>query len=213
MGSVTFTITPVPYNTSLRAPDFSTRGNLDGLSAIILGPRSLEKEVYREMKQQLKSTFPDLMEIDIEFEDSRHDARLYILIVATTTNGFKLGVDELAYVTDTRRKVAKGQDPAALATKMISRVVRALAVEVERGGCVDEYLRDQLVVFMALAAGRGRVLGGIDEKSEMSLHTKTAWWVVKQMLGVARADQTGTDECEGANLVVGRDMAMRARTE
>lgn len=165
------------------------------------------------MKQQLKSSFPDLMEVDVEFEDSRHDARLYVLIVATTTNGFRLGVDELAYVTDARRKVAKGQNPAALATKIISRVVQALVVEVERGGCVDEHLRDQLVVFMALAAGRARILAGTDENSEMSLHTKTAWWVVELMLGVARMDQLRTDECEGAGFVIGQDLMRLSRDE
>lgn len=39
----------------------------------------------------------------------------------------------------------------------------------KHGGCVDEYLQDQLIVFMALAQGRSQVLSG-----PISLHTETA---------------------------------------
>eukprot|EP01046_Picozoa_sp_COSAG06_P035936 COSAG06_NODE_3915_length_4773_cov_6.394309_5_plen_285_part_00 len=45
----------------------------------------------------------------------------------------------------------------------------ALLRELAHGGAVDEHLADQLVVFMALAAGRSRLLTG-----PLSMHTQTA---------------------------------------
>jgi RNA 3'-terminal phosphate cyclase (ATP) len=47
-------------------------------------------------------------------------------------------------------------------------------------------MRDQLVVFQALAEGASRTFGGCDatgEPREASLHAKTAEWVIGQMLG------------------------------
>ena len=60
---------------------------------------------------------------------------------------------------------------------------------------MDEYLRDQLVVFQALAEGRSTVYGGKrQELVEPSLHARTAQWVTKEMLGVDFDDEGA---CEG----------------
>jgi RNA 3'-terminal phosphate cyclase (ATP) len=70
-----------------------------------------------------------------------------------------------------------------------------LLAELEHGGCVDEHLRDQLVVFQGLAQGRSTVYGGKrKEPVEQSLHAKTAQWVAKEILGVD-FDEEGA--CEG----------------
>jgi RNA 3'-terminal phosphate cyclase (ATP) len=71
-------------------------------------------------------------------------------------------------------------------------------------------LRDQLVVFQALAKGRGSVYGGRGRGKEgrvgegglvqPSLHAKTAQWVVGEMLGV---EFDGEGGCEGVGFVVG----------
>lgn len=80
---------------------------------------------------------------------------------------------------------------------MVERVSHDLANEWQSGACVDEHLRDQLVVFQALARGRCRVWPGVDEDGELrepSLHARTAEWVAREMLGV-RFDSEGV--CEG----------------
>lgn len=79
---------------------------------------------------------------------------------------------------------------------MVKRVAAELIGEIEHGGCVDEYLRDQLVVFQALAAGRSVVLGGKNGsvRVEPSLHAKTAQWVARKILRVDFDDDGG---CEG----------------
>ena len=57
---------------------------------------------------------------------------------------------------------AGAEEGARFATKMLTK-------ELAHGGCVDEYLQDQLIVFMALAGGTSRMRCG-----PLSLHTKTA---------------------------------------
>ena len=53
---------------------------------------------------------------------------------------------------------------------------RQLGEDLASGACVDHWLADQLVVFMALAAGRSALLCG-----EPSLHTRTALAVAEQV--------------------------------
>ncbi|PRW59938.1 RNA 3 -terminal phosphate cyclase [Chlorella sorokiniana] len=76
----------------------------------------------------------------------------------------------------------------------------------EVGACTDEWLQDQLVIFMALAQGRSRVLTG-----EPTLHTRTACMVAEALTGArftvapapaapGQAQRPGLwlIECEGA---------------
>lgn len=75
---------------------------------------------------------------------------------------------------------------------------RELAEALASGACVDGHLEDQIIIFMALAAGRSAVL-----TREPSLHTRTAIAVAEQ-LTAARfvVSERGTGlwlvECEGA---------------
>ncbi|KAL0947295.1 hypothetical protein HGRIS_013413 [Hohenbuehelia grisea] len=54
--------------------------------------------------------------------------------------------------------------------------VEELLQGLNAGGCVDEYLQDQIIIFMALAAGTSSIRTG-----PLSLHTKTAIWVAEQL--------------------------------
>lgn len=55
----------------------------------------------------------------------------------------------------------------------------SLATDIQSGSCVDSYLQDQLVLFMALAKGRSRMRTG-----PLTLHTRTAIHVAELMTGV-----------------------------
>ncbi|KAK0787769.1 hypothetical protein LTR91_022345 [Friedmanniomyces endolithicus] len=158
------------------------------------------------------SDFP----LKVQCEDSHHDKRLYLLLVAqipvhkhqpdvtsdssstctpSATHHF-LGRDWLY-----DRKLPPNGHPKAIAD-MAGRVVRELHREVSSGACVDEHLRDQMVDFQALAKGRSVVFAGEEEDEdaeglkprEPSLHARTAEWVCREMLGV-RFDAGGV--CEG----------------
>jgi len=50
---------------------------------------------------------------------------------------------------------------------------------IKHGGCVDEHLQDQLIIFMALAENRSKLVTG-----PITLHTRTAIHFVEVMSGV-----------------------------
>jgi RNA 3'-terminal phosphate cyclase (ATP) len=118
-------------------------------------------------------------------EDSKHDKRYYLIIVATLPSSstetsapktYKLGRDWLY-----DRKV---RSPEQTATELADRVSHDLYTEWSSGAYVDEHMRDQLVVFQALAKGESQVFAGrtiTGEKRETSLHARTAEWVVEKM--------------------------------
>ncbi|KAL8558569.1 hypothetical protein ACOMHN_032502 [Nucella lapillus] len=74
---------------------------------------------------------------------------------------------------------------------------RMLVNNLRHGGCVDEHLQDQLILLMALAKGKSRVLCG-----PITLHTETAIHVAK-LLTQAQfkiekvSETTNIIECEG----------------
>jgi RNA 3'-terminal phosphate cyclase (ATP) len=118
-------------------------------------------------------------------EDSKHDKRYYLIIVATVPSSstetaafkvYKLGRDWLY-----DRKV---RSPEQTATELADRVSHDLYAEWSSGAYVDEHMRDQLVVFQALAEGESRIFAGrtiTGEPRETSLHARTAEWVVDKM--------------------------------
>lgn len=112
-------------------------------------------------------------------EESGSDSRLYVLLVAHTKNGWRLGRDALY-----SRKIQNEKEARAVVEKASASVVKQLADEISKGGCVDEYLQDQLVIWQALASGDSFVDGGGDgaAESDGSLHTKTVRWVCQEML-------------------------------
>jgi RNA 3'-terminal phosphate cyclase (ATP) len=118
-------------------------------------------------------------------EDSKHDKRFYLIIVATVPSSstettapktYKLGRDWLY-----DRKV---RSPEQTAIELADRVSHDLYAEWSSGAYVDEHMRDQLVVFQALAKGESQISAGrtiTGEPRETSLHARTAEWVVEKM--------------------------------
>lgn len=120
-----------------------------------------------------------------------------------------------------------------LARRMLGGILRRLKEQWGRGEVVDEYLRDQLVVWQALgegwsyvAGGKGREggkLGGQEIKvpkkkreedgegkgeedwGSGSLHTQTARWIAKEVVGVEWEGE-GKGGCWGAGLKGGESM-------
>ncbi|XP_077981104.1 RNA 3'-terminal phosphate cyclase-like [Glandiceps talaboti] len=111
-----------------------------------------------------------------------------IIVVAETSTGCRLAGTALGKRGVPAQQV--GQDAADM-------LVRNL----QHGGCVDEYLQDQLIIFMALANGKSQVMSG-----PITLHTETAISVA-EMLTQAKFTITpvsGTEknmiECQGIGL-------------
>ncbi|KAJ7470403.1 RNA 3'-terminal phosphate cyclase domain-containing protein [Mycena latifolia] len=68
----------------------------------------------------------------------------------------------------------KGTDAITVGEEAANELIKGL----EAGGCVDEWLEDQIIILMALAEGTSEVRCG---KDGLTLHTKTAIWVAEQL--------------------------------
>ena len=108
-----------------------------------------------------------------------------LTLVATTTTGALLG----ASCTGER-----GVGPAEVGRRCGAALAAALAA----GGAVDEHAADQLVIFMALAAGTSRLLA----PAPLSLHCRTAL-AVAESLTAARFSAVEAGGSDGAGGVVG----------
>ncbi|KAF9128957.1 hypothetical protein BGW39_004609 [Mortierella sp. 14UC] len=201
IGAATFDITPLPPGSCLPAFALIDRGAIHHIEATLLGPRSIQDKFRHEVATSLASDFRGV-NTTITFEDSGHHSRLYLLLVARSVNGHLLGRDWL-YDRKTRGGELNGP-----VEQIVREVVRQLQMEVNHGGCVDEYMRDQLVVFSAIAKGKCRIDAGRSGKGEAleaSLHTRTAQWVVSQILPVV-LDEDGSI-VEGVALEAGSKLS------
>ncbi|KAE8132115.1 RNA 3'-terminal phosphate cyclase/enolpyruvate transferase [Aspergillus pseudotamarii] len=141
-------------------------------------------------------------------ETTHHYSHVYILIVAHTSTGFRVGHDALFGVNgdpgarQARHKQRNGPEEAVTVVKdLVERCVEGFLEELydprlqqgstsmnreEYPPCVDKYLRDQLVVFEALGRLRFQPNDdsrrGKEDERYWSLHMQTARWVCEEML-------------------------------
>lgn len=189
IGAVQFDLIPFVSGSRLPRFEFSGRGEVSKMHVSILAPNQSARDLIRsKVVERLFGCYP---EVDILFpveEDTKNGARLYLLIVAETSKGYRLARDLLW-----DRKIN-----SATVDTVVKTVVKDLEKEIEHGGCVDEYMQDQLVVFQTLAEGRSTVDSGHNARA--SLHTQTARWVAEQVLKL-KFDEQGT--CHGCGFQVG----------
>ncbi|KAH7081168.1 RNA 3'-terminal phosphate cyclase domain-containing protein [Paraphoma chrysanthemicola] len=195
VGSVTFTIKPLTG----KLPAFSLveRGSITHVKAIIVAPRETERDFRDELEMMFDKrssmifgTNTQGWDTEITFEPSHHEKRYYLLLIATSSTGIKFGRD---WLYDQAIRPGKSEHIPRTIVKQVS---DELLVEIAHEGCVDEYARDQVVVFQALAEGKSRVDAGLKTgaKNRLSLHTRTAMWVAEKTLGVNFDEEDG---CEG----------------
>ncbi|KAF8163086.1 RNA 3'-terminal phosphate cyclase domain-containing protein [Crassisporium funariophilum] len=67
----------------------------------------------------------------------------------------------------------KGLDPEKVGEQAVDELIKGL----NEGGCVDEWMQDQIIIFMALADGKSEVRCG----TSLSLHTQTAIWLAQEL--------------------------------
>lgn len=137
----------------------------------------LREVIVEKARDKLRCALGDQVDIEVQVsEDSGHESRLYVLLVAHTSNGWRIGRDFLG----SGRKARNEKEREMIVDKAVSRVAGDLAAEIEAGACVDEHMQDQLVVFQALANGTSVVKG---RDGNGTLHAQTARWVCEQILG------------------------------
>jgi RNA 3'-terminal phosphate cyclase (ATP) len=133
--------------------------NVGAVDASVIVPRELQEPLTRALARDLEAAFPAA---DVNFkvlEDSEHEARVYVLLVARSGT-LRWGRDLLL------AEKRKGRTATAVAQDISRRVTRELEREVAGGREVDEFLQDQLVVFQALAEGRTHFPEGMEVEDD-----------------------------------------------
>ncbi|RMZ89332.1 hypothetical protein DV736_g3434, partial [Chaetothyriales sp. CBS 134916] len=166
------------------------RGSIEKISvSIVARPESLRQQVMQKVRQQVSERFDVPVEAVVD-DDSGHESRFYLLLVAHTTNGWRIGHDFLG----SGAKMRNARQVEILVDASVQRAVGNLDTEFKRGGCVDEHLQDQLAIFQALARGKNVVDAG-SCRGDGTLHTRTVRWVCKEMLEVKFGEH---GLCEGS---------------
>lgn len=163
------------------------------IEATLIAPKSLHDIFTKSITNNVNKIFGKLDNFTISREDSQHEKRIYLIVVAKVVcknRDFIFGSDEL---TAGRKGVSRD----VLADEITARVLQRLSEDVKSGACVDRHMVDQLVVFQALAHGVSHVSRGISR--ERDLHADTAEWIARRILDT----EVDGGKCEGIGLVAG----------
>jgi RNA 3'-terminal phosphate cyclase (ATP) len=176
IGEVRVRVKKVAERCKLPGFDIAGRGEVVKLAVTILAHGDMRDLLRQEVVHQCREKFEEKTEIDIVIdEESGHPLRLYVLTVAHTADGCLLGRDVLY-----EKRTKNERELKLIAEKVVADVLDQMQRELDTGGCVDEYMQDQLIIWQALADGKSVVdagwrLGG-------SLHSQTVRWVCREML-------------------------------
>jgi RNA 3'-terminal phosphate cyclase (ATP) len=102
------------------------------------------------------------------------DSTLGVQVWLSCSSGALLGANCMCCDRDLSRFQDEG-----LLSSLTDDLERRLALVVDSGACIDEHTADQLVVYMALAAGESRLLVAPRDPQESSLHLESALRVAK----------------------------------
>jgi RNA 3'-phosphate cyclase len=155
----------------LPAFDLTERGTLQHVFIRSFHAGKLPRVMASKMAATAQATLEQALDLshvtvqtEIVTESVATGSGAGIILVGTTSTGCRLGGSTICKPRQTAEEAG-----AAAATEL----VKAL----KAGGCVDEWLQDQLILYMALAKGTSRMLTGC-----LTLHTRTAIDVAKQLV-------------------------------
>ncbi|TDL27211.1 RNA 3'-terminal phosphate cyclase [Rickenella mellea] len=172
-------------STSLPAVNLTERGDVTSVRGIAYVAGTLPIHLAQGMARTAERVIMDAntgtarIEIDV-IQYAKDRAGAGIVLWAETQNGCVLGGSALLDRKDRPEKVGEA-------------AAQELVRNLRHGGCVDEHLQDQIIIFLALAKGRSNVLSG-----PLTLHTRTAIWVAETITD-ARFE---TKELEGGQVLI-----------
>ncbi|KAG0348979.1 hypothetical protein BG004_003141 [Podila humilis] len=174
-GQVTMSVDSLGEGESLSPATLLNRGSVVSIHGCIYTTGSLNDSVAHDLKRHViaclrKSEYGSLRSLEqnikVLHDDGPHGRNSGISLWAETTTGCVFGGDIIGRPRKTNE---------ADAEEACEELLRNL----RHGGCVDEFSQDMIVIFMALAKGRSRVVTG-----PLTQHTTTAFHVAKEMTGV-----------------------------
>ncbi|GLI60386.1 hypothetical protein VaNZ11_002395, partial [Volvox africanus] len=177
-GIVKVRVPSLPAGTSLPPLDLTSRGNVTqvtikafsaGRVAASVAKRlaaSAEAVVRRTLKGlgPMGRGVPVLVEVVYETPDRAVGDGCGVLVFADTDTGCRLGASA---------KGERGVPAEAIGERAAAELTEALT----NGTCVDQWMQDQLIIWMALGSGTSRI-----RCTEPTLHTRTAMVVAEQVL-------------------------------
>lgn len=187
-GEVVLRTRPVKFVKAVELLDFGEITQIHGC-AYVAGTLPIKMahamaDVSRNMVERRFSNVKAKVDVVKETDQTSFGNGSGIILVAETSTGCILAGSELG----SRDK--KAEDVGRKAGEK-------LIENLDHAGCVDEYLQDQLIIFMALARGKSRILSG-----PITLHTETAIHVT-QILTQAKftiekiSENRSIIECDG----------------
>lgn len=130
-------------------------------------PRRVGEEMASTATRILRKNFPKIdVDIDVKVEPPNYGNGSGIVLVANTSTGCVLGGSGLGR--------GKKTSPSKVATHASDELIEAIS----SNACVDKWLADQLIVYMALADGESAFSTG-----PLTLHTRTAIHFAQNLTG------------------------------
>jgi len=173
-GEVNFFLSPVK---ELKPVVLTDPGKIKSVTGWSFCAGSLPYKVAERMssacvKHLRESDSLDLLrDVNIDIETYKEDPSAAfgngsgIVLLATTTTGCVLGGSALGSPRDQAEQTGR-------------KAAEELLESVECGGCVDKFIQDQMIVFMALARGESVLQTG-----SLTLHTETAIHIAEKLTG------------------------------
>lgn len=162
----------------LRSFDITRRGKLVSIRgrAVVCGrlPLKMAEEMATAAKKHIRwflSASEEGKDVQVQVnitaarEEHPHSSGSFVLLQAATDTGCVLASSALG---------ARGKRAASVGHE----AAKGLTQELISGGCVDQHMQDQLIIFMALAKGTSRVRTG-----PLTLHTRTAIRMAEMLTG------------------------------
>jgi RNA 3'-terminal phosphate cyclase (ATP) len=159
LGSVRVSVPLLRWGEVIPGFRLVERGETVKIEASIIAPANEQRAFQEHLVAALENENWKTKDVKIDItlnEDSGGRPKTFLLLVATTENGFCLGRDVLYDSRQHKRSNLKGWSKLEY---MVEACIEHLQKELAHGGCVDEFLEDQIVVFQALAEGESKVDG------------------------------------------------------
>jgi RNA 3'-terminal phosphate cyclase (ATP) len=165
-GLIDFSVPPLPPGATLPGITVTERGNVTKVygRSYVAGalPLHIATGMSNAAKARLTSELglsPGKISIEVVKEDARdvgnNGSGSGVVLWAETDTGCVLGGSGLG---------SKGTGAASVGREAADELIKAI----KGGGCVDEHLQDQIIIFLALANGRSTVRTGLP----LTLHTR-----------------------------------------
>jgi RNA 3'-terminal phosphate cyclase (ATP) len=170
-GGGTVTVATKPLLKALPPIQLKDRGDLSAISirAFYSGncPEYVGQKMAKAAETYIQHRHPEIpIETAIVNYESAVGSGSGILLVGSTSTGCRLGGSSLG---------SRKQSPKEIGIQAASELCATLV----DGGCVDEYLQDQLIIYMALATGSSEMITG-----SLTLHTRSAISIAEKLCNI-----------------------------